>query len=421
MKSKKRASDYSILLLWIGLIFATVGIITIIILNLIALDQYSNIGFGIMVLGILVTFFGFIIRRMQKLGIDYFVTGAVIAYLGYLFVALPAIAFAFGFNLFKNDYLNLIPISAGLLLILLGFFTETYELNKKLLKLLTQLGSSIKSIINKINWKLVFSPFNLLSVAGITIIILTYYGFFQPYFDFWLGYFLGSVLILLNFVYHFRYETLSILVNTINMLIVIFKGILRGIKQIPTIVKEFLIWFKKVIKTFFKWSWRAIKFTLLRNYILLFGLGIGSFFLFDSFALEIRIAISSLVCFIAIIKPLVEWRHDLAKKLTSVRANIYRTAKRSRKLVSRTFHCPFCDGKIKKTTQFCPHCGRAVITCWVCTLPIQADEEVATCPHCSNIFHYSHLNAWIQMKQVCPVCKKPIIALSKKQFKDITN
>lgn len=419
VKRSKPNTKHNLFILWLGVGLAALGIVLLAVFNILTLTEYANIGFGVMILGILITFFGFIIRRMQKLGIDYFVSGAIIAYLGYILIALPAIMYAFGHSLFDNDYLNLIPISVGILLIILGFFTETYELNKKLMKALTQIGSAIKSIFLKINWRLVFSPVNILSVAGITTVILTFYGVFDQFLEPWEGYVVGSLLILLNLAFHFREELATILKNIARLTVIIFNAIIRGIKQIPTIVKEVVLWLRHAIITLANWSWKAIKFTIIHNYFLLFAFGIVLFFIIDDFSFEVRFAFSALVCLVAVIKPLVEWRHELANRLTSVRARVYRTAKRTRRFVTRKLHCPFCDHEIKTNTRYCPKCGRELPICWICSMPIESKDSVAQCPHCLNLFHYNHFNAWIQMKRACPVCKKEIKSTQAKNFTEL--
>jgi len=48
--------------------------------------------------------------------------------------------------------------------------------------------------------------------------------------------------------------------------------------------------------------------------------------------------------------------------------------------------------------------------CMVCALPIKDDQEneKVYCPHCRNPAHKKHLIEWINLKGICPLCRKEL-------------
>ena len=106
-----------IVALWIGILVALVGIVLFVVFNI--LDFETNPGLGILVAGGLIVFFGFILIRLRKKGIDYFVTGAITAYIGFFLLALPALIAAFQVEIGRPNLLYM-AMGGGLVLILFG-------------------------------------------------------------------------------------------------------------------------------------------------------------------------------------------------------------------------------------------------------------------------------------------------------------
>ena len=46
--------------------------------------------------------------------------------------------------------------------------------------------------------------------------------------------------------------------------------------------------------------------------------------------------------------------------------------------------------------------------CPVCKLPIEKEDFVVQCPHCSRLFHGKHLIEWLLKNNRCPVCQETI-------------
>ncbi len=402
--------------LWIGFTISVLSIISILILTLAFNQTYDDLFFriilGIFVVGVLFLFFALILRRLRRKGIDYFVTGAITAYIGFILVSFPAILFAVGVTSFERDYIFYILMATGVILIIFGFFFEAYDLNLKLIALMKKLKEALKRIWKKISWKLFLSPWNLLSVAGITIIILAavkVLEFINPLY--W--YLIGGGLILINIVWHFRKEIAEILVNLGKVITTLFQAWWRAIKQIPQIMKKFGIWIYTKTIEIIKVVGKAIKFFVIRNYLILFVFGISMFIVLHYlgiFNLEIRIALSSLVCGIAIVKPIIDWREHFGEDISTARMYLYKTAQKTKRIFQyrKLTRCPNCNRPNEILREYCWNCNELLPKCMICSSKVEKGTKIAKCQLCNNIFHIDHLETWLRFNTKCPVCKETI-------------
>ncbi|MCG3260803.1 MAG: hypothetical protein H7644_13705, partial [Candidatus Heimdallarchaeota archaeon] len=73
--------------MWIGLIVGLIGLLGTMVTGLIDLDEkyewFFMLFIGVLVAGFFILFFAVILRRIKKKGINYFVLGAITAYLGF--------------------------------------------------------------------------------------------------------------------------------------------------------------------------------------------------------------------------------------------------------------------------------------------------------------------------------------------------
>jgi len=46
--------------------------------------------------------------------------------------------------------------------------------------------------------------------------------------------------------------------------------------------------------------------------------------------------------------------------------------------------------------------------CPICKLPIEREDFIVHCPHCSHLFHGKHLIEWLLEQKSCPVCRNRI-------------
>lgn len=71
--------------------------------------------------------------------------------------------------------------------------------------------------------------------------------------------------------------------------------------------------------------------------------------------------------------------------------------------------CFFCQAPISLDAEKCPKCGKEILDCAICKLPIKPSEEVAQCPKCEYIFHFKHLKTWVEFKMKCPTCLRELL------------
>ncbi|MHA1202754.1 MAG: hypothetical protein ACTSQ4_09550 [Candidatus Heimdallarchaeaceae archaeon] len=407
--------------LWIGFAVSLLGILGITILSVFLgqgiQDMYFRISLGVFVIGVLIISFAFILRRIRKKGLDYFVAGAITAYIGFLLLALPVILIAIISELPGSDYPYFITMGVGILLVIFGFLMEAYELNKKLMEFLRRIKITFVKLLKRIKWKLIFSPWNLLTLVGITVIILTALNI-MPFLDNLYYYIIGSSLIGINIIIHLRREIYEILKDIARVILTVLQAWGRALKQIPRIVKDATVWFYKKTVNMIKFLGRAFKYIIVRNYILLFGLGIALFFLLQNFTLPTRIAISSLVCLVSIVKPVLDWRDFSGENVSRARQYLYKTTQRTRSALKyrRNVRCPYCSFPNPFLRRECWQCKKEIPRCMICNNAVEKEETVAICPHCENIYHVNHLKTWIRFNAKCPVCHNEIKSITTELF-----
>ncbi len=412
--------------LWIGFSISVLGIVGLITTSVFIKEYLENLGIqntifritlGVFVIGVLIISFAFILRRIRKKGLDYFVAGAITAYIGFLLLALPLILIAILSELPDTDYPYYITMGVGLLFIIFGFLMETYELNKKLLAFLKNFKESLVKLLKKIKWKLVISPWNLLSLTGIVIIVLAALDIL-PYLDNLYYYISGGTLIAINIIFHLRKEIWEIVKDVGRVISTILRAWGRALKQIPGIIKKAAIWFYEKTLSFFKLIGRVLKYIIVRNYFLLFGLGIAMFFLLSNFALELRIATSSLVCLVSIIKPILDWRDFFGENVSRARQYLYKTTQKTRNVLKyrKNIRCPYCSFPNPFLRRECWQCKKEIPRCMICNNAVEKEETVAVCPHCENIYHVNHLKTWMRFNAKCPVCHNEIKSINTEVF-----
>jgi len=70
--------------------------------------------------------------------------------------------------------------------------------------------------------------------------------------------------------------------------------------------------------------------------------------------------------------------------------------------------CYYCGAEIPVSARTCPNCGNKIPICPICDGLIQAGEKTSQCPYCKTLFHKEHLDTWLMVRSVCPVCRKKL-------------
>ena len=70
--------------------------------------------------------------------------------------------------------------------------------------------------------------------------------------------------------------------------------------------------------------------------------------------------------------------------------------------------CYYCGAEMPVSAKTCPNCGNKIPICPICDVLIQAGERTSQCPHCRTLFHKEHLDTWLMVRSICPVCRKKL-------------
>ncbi|MHA1223571.1 MAG: RING finger domain-containing protein [Candidatus Heimdallarchaeaceae archaeon] len=426
LRERKKGKSPALVSMWIGLGVALVGLISLVILNITSLKEgrewQFTIFIAILVSGFFILFFALILRRIRKKGLNYFVLGAITAYLGFFMMALPLIIYIITFKkgIGIKDYVMFTIMGIGVFLVIFGFIIEAYELNVKFINLLKNIKKSLKKLFKRIKWNLIFSPWNLLSCIGITVIVLTalrILNLVHPVYS----YTIGGVLVLINLFILFHKEIVAILEDVGKLFVTIFHSWWKGVRAIPSYIarlarflfdperfRRLIRFLKEKIIFICTWIWKILKFVILHNYLLLFAFGIALYFLFNVLNQETRIALSSLVCSVAVVKPILDWREHFGEDISRARLFLYKTSQKTWNVLhfNKIIHCPYCLQPNPVIRRNCWNCKREIPRCLICGNVVERGSEIVRCKSCENIFHSNHLKTWLRFNFKCPVCKQ---------------
>ena len=220
-----------------------------------------------------------------------------------------------------------------------------------------------------------------------------------------------------------------------KILLILFQSWWRGIKYIPNLIvrlakflydperfKRMVRWVKAKLKAIFTWIGEAFKFIFVRNYLLLFVFGIIMFFVLfykvDNVGLEVSLSISALVCGVAIIKPILDWREHFGEGISNARLFLYKTDQKSKKIlrIRSITRCPYCMRPNPIVRRECWNCKKDIPRCLICNNTVEREVEVSRCLSCDNIFHVKHLKTWLRFNPKCPVCHQEMKKIRTEVF-----
>ncbi|MHA2171152.1 MAG: hypothetical protein ACXAB7_14755 [Candidatus Kariarchaeaceae archaeon] len=70
--------------------------------------------------------------------------------------------------------------------------------------------------------------------------------------------------------------------------------------------------------------------------------------------------------------------------------------------------CTNCGEKQSILIRECTNCKEKLEFCNICKRGFASNDTTLSCSKCSNIFHRTHLLAYIQSKGICPACKETL-------------
>lgn len=100
-----------------------------------------------------------------------------------------------------------------------------------------------------------------------------------------------------------------------------------------------------------------------------------------------------------------------------------------REAASVFYSCRQCGYPIDKDSIMCEDCGKDVLRCVVCKLPVSLGDSIGQCSLCQAQGHLDHMQEWVSEKNKCPYCLQempiesiiPVVAVEeeKKSKKEV--
>ncbi|NHJ50013.1 MAG: hypothetical protein FK733_19630 [Asgard group archaeon] len=79
-----------------------------------------------------------------------------------------------------------------------------------------------------------------------------------------------------------------------------------------------------------------------------------------------------------------------------------------REAVSVFYSCRHCGIPINKDAIVCDDCGKDILRCVICKLPVSFGEKIGQCSLCQAQGHLEHMQDWVSEKNKCPYCLQEI-------------
>ncbi|MHA2370946.1 MAG: hypothetical protein ACXADX_19195, partial [Candidatus Hodarchaeales archaeon] len=321
---------------------------------------------------ILLIALGIVIDRLQRRGFQFWMAGAVVAYLGFLLLFSPLILYAIGLEsvLGANEKDQLLW-SAGLslaggLVVLFGYFVEAYDLNKRFVRM----TSEIIELIRRAEYRKI--PGRVIRfVAEIFRIILSYV---------WRG-ITGLKAVLERF-----FAALFRFVREYALLL------LAAIRAIPGIVKS--------IGSSLYEAARA------NAYVFVLVGGFGAIYLYVP---HLLIGMGSITLFMAGLFFAYPRQERLGRYIQGAQDRAWNAAWQTQAMVHRIRRrkvlCKHCGKHLDAADHYCASCGQEAPRCQVCRLHITLEQAISLCSNCESPFHEAHWQQWQRMGKGCPVCR----------------
>lgn len=72
------------------------------------------------------------------------------------------------------------------------------------------------------------------------------------------------------------------------------------------------------------------------------------------------------------------------------------------------YNCYFCGYKLDRNSETCSSCGKDVMICFVCNLPISFEDKLGKCSLCGESAHLVHFQEWLKVLGLCPKCDQKL-------------
>ncbi|MHA2278901.1 MAG: hypothetical protein ACXAC2_24235 [Candidatus Kariarchaeaceae archaeon] len=371
-----------------------------------------EIGLTLIFFGGLFIFGTLIYKRLYVLGAEKWAIGSIIVWLGFFLSSLPVFGYAWGL---MTNSTRLILFSTGLLFVFLGFLTEFFDLNLKLLNLIKQTKIKVAEFVKRLKSRLLSSVWIfLMFISSIWLItsllipqVLEPLNRIVPESTYLDSRFFLLYVFVLSLILETRELIILFLSSFTNAIYLLLQGLGRRILQAKGLITGAYYSIIALIRKIGIEINRFITLVLTNNYSLGFFFfivfGILSYFRSD----QILFAISTLMLFSGLTTFLIQKPEFIADTVSNIHHSTYRQSLRVRNRFTKTqsFACANCNAHINSTYPNCVDCGHRLPVCSVCKNKIIPGSKIMQCNHCSESGHSDHLDRWLLIKTVCPNCR----------------
>lgn len=373
--------------------------------------ESERIGLTLIFFSALFIFGTFIYNRLQVISAEKWAIGSIIVWIGFFLFSLPIFGVAWKIIGLKARILLFI---FGIVFILLGFATEFFDLNLKLLKLVNQTKIKLNVFFNKLKERLLSSVWTFLIFIASSLLIVSFFfpimtesiDSILPDYNFFTTQLILIYIIIFSILMEIR-ELLSLLIISFGIAIkLLLRSLARRLIQFRELVVSLFFRLKLLIIHIWGTLKNFVQITIKNNYS--FG-----FFLFIIFAIlslfrsdKILFAISTLMLFAGLTTWLLQKPEFIADSISRIHHSTY---KRSLKIRNRfsdkaPYECPNCSVMVTTFYANCPRCQVILPSCSVCRKLIQPEMDSLICTHCQRPGHRSHIERWLMIKANCPNC-----------------
>lgn len=373
--------------------------------------ESERMGLTLIFFSALFIFGTFIYNRLQVIGAEQWAIGSIIVWIGFFLFSLPIFGVAWKIIGLKARISLFI---FGIVFILLGFATEFFDLNLKLLKLVNQTKIKLNIFFNNLKARLLSSVWTFLIFIASSLLIVSF--FFPiitesidsnlPDYNFLATQYILVYIIIISILMEIR-ELLSLLIISFGTAIkLLLKSLARRIIQFRELIISLFFRLKLLIIQIWGALKNFVQITFKNNYS--FG-----FFLFIIFSVlsytrsdMVLFAISTLMLFASLTTWLLQKPEFIANTISRIHHSTYQRSLKIRNRFSEKnpYQCPNCSIFVSPLYLTCPHCKEILPTCSVCRKIIKPDTEVLICTHCQRPGHRAHIERWLSIKANCPNC-----------------
>ncbi|MCY3412561.1 MAG: hypothetical protein INQ03_13060 [Candidatus Heimdallarchaeota archaeon] len=383
-------------------------VISLAVLGVVAvIFEQVEIGLTLLAAAGLFAFASFIVDRLRRIGVESWVLGSIVVGIGFTLLAVVLIGLAWNIL----DYtLGIILVILSVFLMVLGYTTEYFDLNVKLIEFYNKSKVQITEALNRFRARVFHSVFT--GIAFILSLILLASFFYEPLITSLL--FLPIhprwamvILILFCLAIEVRELVITLLNRLLHFLLLLLQGLFRRIRNFPGIVKRLLINLADSFQAFLRFLATIFRFTFSHSYIV----GFIAFAVFGIISLvtkdDILGSFSIILLFTSLTIVIQIHRQSIEENLRSTQASAYRTSFRVRNIFKKKqlSLCFYCERPIQPGFVYCVSCNQMLPSCFICRNTIGLGDEYEQCDNCEYHFHSSHLEKWLSIINTCPICK----------------